>query len=188
MNDRAPDLIGPLMGWRAWDVARTREGWRLHSVHMGDSWPVEAPLAAECHRARWVAGSVVATHEGHEAPAPGCQCGVYGAVDAARARQYFVANWAEADGLPQRRLDDDYVPRAVGHVQLWGRVIECTQGYRASHAYPGKIWLPARRPDGVPFDVESVAFDLLDYGVSVELLDVGTRAELIDRLPYEQAA
>ncbi len=120
-------------------------------------------------------------------PGP-CQCGVYGAAGPERARQYFVASWAELEGLPPPPLADDYVPRAVGQVQLWGRVLECAQGYRAEHGYPSRIWIPARRPDGRAFDVESIALDLLDYGVAVELLDVATRAEISERLPSEQAA
>ncbi len=188
MDENAPDLIAPILGWRAWSIAPTAEGWRLHSVHMGDPWPAGEPLAAGCHRTRWLAAGAAPTHDIHDAPGPRCHCGVYAAVDAEHARPYFVASWAEDEAMPQRRLDDDYVPRAVGLVQLWGRVLECRQGYRASFAYPGRIWLPARRPDGIAFDVESVALDLLDYEVPVELLDVGTRAELDERLPRERAA
>jgi len=188
VSGRAPDLIAPLLGWRAWNIARTAEGWRLHSVHMGDPWPVDEPISAGCHRGRWLSDVAAQGQHGHRAPARSCQCGVYGAAGPERARQYFVASWAELEGLPPPPLADDYVPRAVGQVQLWGRVLECAQGYRAEHGYPGRIWIPARRPDGRAFDVESIALDLLDYGVSVELLDVATRAEISERLPGERAA
>jgi hypothetical protein len=144
---------------------------------MGDPWPVGAPLAASCHRDRVVTGGLRT-----------CQCGIYGAATPDQAMQYFVANWADISPLPPIPLDDDYVPRAVGRVRLWGRVLECSQGYRATHAYPAEIFLPERRPDGTPVDVASIAFDLLAYRVPVDLLDAQTRSEIHARLATLQAA
>lgn len=181
MGFAAPDLVAPLVGWRAWDVVETPEGWRLHSVHMHDEWPAGEPLAAVCRRDRFVAAA--ATHARHLSPVASCQCGVYAALSAERARQYFVASWAEVDGAPSPALPADYVPRAIGEVNLWGRVLECAQGYRATYAYPSRIFLPARRPDGGAYDVETPALGLLDYGVPVEVIDVGTRAEIAAALP-----
>jgi hypothetical protein len=187
MIDRAPDLFAPLLGWRAWQVAKTVDGWRLHSVHMGDPWPAREELVATCRRDRFMA-SGSRTHERHHAPASSCHCGVYGATQPETARQYFVASWAEDETVTPLPLADDYVPRAIGRVRLWGRVLACRQGYRASHAYPERIWLPSRRPDGSAFDYAAAAMGLLDYGVPVEILDVGTRAEIAAVLPRERAA
>jgi hypothetical protein len=182
--DRAPDLVAPLLGWRAWNVAHTSEGWRLYSTHMGDLWPTGAPLEARCYRERVVAGGL-SFHVRHEPPYRTCQCGVYGALSPEQASQYFVPSWADISPLPAPELDDEYVPRAAGRVQLWGRVLECSQGYRAMKAYPAQIFLPAHRPDGKPFNVAAVALDLLSYGVPVDLIDVRTRVEIRDRLGRE---
>ena len=187
MSGVAPDLFDPLVAWRAWEVGPTSDGWRLHSVHMGDPWPTWTPIEAVCRRNRFVAREAP-SHEQHVAPVGSCRCGVYGALQSDRARQYFVASWAEPDAAPIPCLPDGYVPRAIGRVSLWGRVLECEQGYRASHGYPAHIYLPARRPDGEAYDVESAALDLLAYGVPVEILDVATRAEIAAALPYALAA
>jgi hypothetical protein len=187
MHDRAPDLIAPLVGWRAWNVVSTEDGWRLQSTHMGDPWPVGEPLEAKCHRDRVIAGGLP-YHARHEPPHRSCQCGVYGASSPEEATQYFVPSWADLSPLPAPKLDESYVPRAVGRVSLWGRVLECSQGYRATKAYPAEIFLPRHRPDGRQFDAARIAFDLLDYGVPVDLIDVSTRAEIRHHLDGRAAA
>ncbi len=154
---------------------------------MGDEWPTGAPLEARCHRDRVVAGGLP-YHARHDPPHRPCQCGIYGALTPERAAQYFVPSWADISPLPPIALEDDYVPRAVGRVRLWGTVLECSQGYRATRAYPAQLFLPAHRPDGKAFAAASVAFDLLAYGVPVELLDVGSRREIGERLVAEAAA
>ena len=65
------------------------------------------------------------------------------------------------------------VHRVIGTVSLWGRVVECTRGWRGSRAYPKKIYVP---PTRAPFwlraeRVEEIALALTDYDVPVELLD-----------------
>lgn len=154
---------------------------------MGDVWPIGSPLEARCHRERVIAGGLP-FHARHQPPFRSCQCGVYGSLSPDQASAYFVPSWADISPLPPPKLDDDYIPRAVGRVQLWGTVLECSQGYRATKAYPAQIFLPAQRPDGKPFDVTAVVFDLLDYGVPVDLINVRTRVEICDWLDQEAAA
>jgi hypothetical protein len=70
----------------------------------------------------------------------------------------------------------------VGEVSLWGTVIECEHGYRASLAYPRRIYVPS---DGAHWDWEKVADDLSAYRVPVEPLPVGcadTTGELLRRV------
>ncbi|MDQ3876376.1 MAG: hypothetical protein M3322_12685 [Actinomycetota bacterium] len=122
------------------------------------------------------------THDRHAAPIKGCFCGIYGATELEQVRQYVVASHSGYAGVGH------YAHRVVGHVNLWGRVVECSQGYRASRAYPARLWLPTRRPDGKRFDVERVALGLLDYGVPTELLDAGTRYEIMNQLGYARRA
>jgi hypothetical protein len=179
MTTRAPDLIGPLVGWRAWHVRETEQGWRLSSIHYGEAWPAGEPLEAACYRSRYVSNANLNTHARHSAPARDCLCGVYGAKELDQARQYFIASYSSVEAVPP---SPDYVHRAIGQVSLWGRVVECSQGYRASVAYPARLWLPTRRPDGHAVDLEVVALDLLAYGVAVELLDAGTRFEIMREL------
>ncbi len=60
---------------------------------------------------------------------------------------------------------------------------ECDQGWRASHAYPLQLFLPAedaRRVRGPA--LEEVALALTDYGVPVEILECSGRRALLDVL------
>jgi hypothetical protein len=50
---------------------------------------------------------------------------------------------------------------------LWGEVVECERGFRASHAYPLRLYLPV---DCTAEDRDDVAHALGSYGVPVELL------------------
>jgi hypothetical protein len=100
----------------------------------------------------------------------------------AQARQYFVADHLTCERVPP---SPDYIHRVIGEVSLWGRVVECSQGYRASIAYPARLWVPTRRPDGQALDVEAVALDLLDYGVPVDLIDAGSRVEIMREIAQQ---
>lgn len=177
---RAPDVIGPLVGWRAWYIRDTAEGWRLFSIHYSEPWPAGRRFEAACHRGRYVSTAEESTHARHDAPGRQCLCGVYAAKDVEQAKQYLVPSYAGLEGgLPP---GPDYIPRAVGQVNVWGRVLDCPLGYRASSAYPARLWIPTRRPDGKRVDVEAVALDLLAYGVPVDLLDAGPQHEIVREL------
>jgi len=173
-----PDLFAPVVAWRTWEVAETKDGWRLLSVHMRDTWPVGEPLVAACHRDRFLAGA----SDPHACPTFDCHCGIHGVSHPEGARQYFVASWADVE-YGMIALTDDYVPRAVGRVNLWGRVMVHSDGFRASLAYPQHLFLPAKRPDGGEFGAECASMGLLDYGVPVEMIDAYTRDEMLAALP-----
>jgi hypothetical protein len=179
---RAPDLIEPLVGWRAWHVRDTEAGWRLYSIHYAELWTAGEAMDATCRRSRYAYRANENTHARHGAPARGCLCGVYAGKVLAQARQYFVADHLTCERVPP---SPDYIHRVIGEVSLWGRVVECSQGYRASIAYPARLWVPTRRPDGQALDVEAVALDLLDYGVPVDLIDAGSRVEIMREIAQQ---
>jgi hypothetical protein len=58
----------------------------------------------------------------------------------------------------------------IGTVFLWGRVIECTRGWRTSRAYRKAICVPATCVSH-RLKAEQVALALIDYGVPVQLLE-----------------
>jgi hypothetical protein len=103
----------------------------------------------------------------HVPPARGCRCGIYATRGPEEAATYLEGRtWADALS----------VHRVIGTVSLWGRVVECTRGWRASRAYPERIYVPATR---APYwlratRVDEVALALTDYGVPVELLDANS--------------
>ncbi|TML14476.1 MAG: hypothetical protein E6G33_10330 [Actinobacteria bacterium] len=158
----APDYIEPIVGWRTWLVVPEHEIFRLRSIVYDTLWSPHNELVASClhHAVRlpW------RKHPKHVPPARNCACGIYAAREPEEAAAYLDGrSWA--DGLS--------VHRVIGTVSLWGRVVECTRGWRGSRAYPKRIYVP---PTRAPFwlkaeRVEEIALDLTDYDVPVELLD-----------------
>ena len=89
---------------------------------------------------------------GHDAPAPGCACGIHAApsLDALRA-----------EGLCLKAAE----PLVVGRVALWGTVVHDDHGLRAEWAYPTRLSLVVPPPG--PADEASQAH-LAAYGVPVD--------------------
>jgi hypothetical protein len=155
----APDALEPIMAWRAWFVQRDEGArYRLDSVIHRCPWPTRGELVASCLTTR---GEIARRHY---APLDHCQCGIYGAATLDRLGNYL------GHGLGP-------VPRVqvVGIVRLWGRVLVHEHGWRASHAYPSRLWFPRSDVrDHAMANWEEIAFDLTDYGVPIEILDRGT--------------
>jgi hypothetical protein len=153
----APDYCEPFVGWRVWLVADDGDELRLRSVVFSVPWPAREPMTASCLRRR-VNVLPWRRQAPHEAPLARCDCGIYGST-LDRIRGYL-------DG----RFDGKRVHRVLGRVSLWGTVVECAWGWRASLAYPERIYVPAwTARSGLP--PEEVALSLTEYGVPIELLD-----------------
>jgi hypothetical protein len=151
----APDYAEPLEGWRVWRVVERNGRFRLGSVIKPTVWPAGRPLAAECLHSR---GWWPWRRQSHDAPEEKCACGIY-ATTLARIGDYA------RDLLPH-----DAVARVVGRVSLWGTVVECERGYRASRGYPLELWVPQDDGRGGLRQDELVEL-LADYGVPVAALD-----------------
>lgn len=134
---RAPDAAEPVVGWRVWRVSRVGEALRLRSVLRDTVWEPRAELVAACA-------------SGHEAPQEACSCGIHAAAEHAEAARYLVGRDDPAD-----------VARVIGEVALWGWVVVADDGWRASLAYPARLW--AAR--GAALD--DIAAELRAYGVPV---------------------
>jgi hypothetical protein len=158
----APDFIDPTVGWRTWLVMHERGGLRLRSIMYDALWLPRNELVARCLQ-RGVFFPSRRRCE-HVPPARGCRCGIYAASEPALAASYLEGrSWADALG----------VYRVIGTVSLWGRVVECTRGWRAARAYPKRIYVPAicGRYSRGPVRAEQVALALTAYAVPVELLE-----------------
>ena len=161
------------------------EGPRLSSVVYPTVWPPRCELVAVCQRRRqfhrWLTAEVP-----HAAPGEGCQCGIYAASDPTRLRPYLTGHAADA------RSSGRLLGRVAGRVLLWGKVVECEHGWRASHAYPERIYLhsgadwPLLGPDQLSADQLGGA--LVGYGVPVERVACGTPGELVEALGREAEA
>jgi hypothetical protein len=124
---------------------------------------VRSELVADCR-----------AHGDHAVPHARCLCGVYGAKRLDASVSYFDGRGA---GTPRE------VYRVVGEVALWGSVIEGEGGWRASRAYPRRLYVPSRSLAGSSAVTPGeVGLALIEYGVPVELLDAATKSGLCAEL------
>lgn len=108
----------PILAWRSWRLRIDPETGgvepRLESCVYGDPWPEREAFSAYCPE--------------HEKPDPTCGCGIYAVTTREAALDW--AGWTQS-ALPH--------PIVLGRVQLWGRVLPHSAGYRAELAYPYEL-------------------------------------------------
>jgi hypothetical protein len=132
--------LRPAVGWKIWRVQHGPERTRLRSVLYGDPWPARRPIEAACRRL---------LRAGHEAPCPGCECGIHAGRELSAWEHY---------------LSVDAETRVFGRVLLWGSTIEGSAGWRAARAAPVEIFVPT-----AVADADQVAAGLAAYGVPVHI-------------------
>jgi len=151
----APDYAEPFEAWRVWRVVGHGRELTLASIVKRTLWPPREALAAECLKPTRLL-DWVRRRQPHPAPAAACECGIYaGTLEC--VRRYLT------DTLPDARA------RVIGRVALWGTVVECDWGYRASYAYPVALWVPVP-VRGRRSSADDLAAGLERYGVPVRLL------------------
>ena len=156
MTERIPDYVEPLEGWRVWRVDRMDDGFRLRSLVQETSWPAREELVAECRKRRLLPR--LRRRARHEPPAETCACGIYATRVECVSAYLSQPSW---DGAP-------YV---FGRVLLWGTVIECERGWRATRAYPAQLFVPTPRRRGARgVSAQEIADALAAYRVPVVVL------------------
>jgi hypothetical protein len=150
---QAPDVIGPLFGFRTWTVAfRDGEPSLASVLHQTVHWPQTSELRAEHMGGGGLRNS-------HDAPLTGCQCGIYAWDTAERLRLRGGGAWlGHSDGtspsllISLKLLGRKSAPEGVasgveikvaGRVALWGKVFRHTFGYRAEFAKPLALVAPS---------------------------------------------
>ena len=124
MTERAPDLAGPILGWRVWRIAvdgelvsaYTPAGWPAGRR----SWPAATSTRASTRRRRSTASAA-------STPAT------------TRNAALFYAHRSGS--------------AVVGRTKLWGRVVEHEAGWRAERAYPEAVYVPREQFDEAADDV-----------------------------------
>jgi hypothetical protein len=154
----APDFLEPFVAWRVWRVVATSDGYRLGSVVKTALWTPGEPLAADCLREPTLAALFRRKPKTHAAPNEDCECGIY-AGRLSTIREYMAPPATEA------------VAHVLGQVMLWGTVIECERGYRASHAYPAHLYVPVGGVAASGHHYRALASALEVYGIPVDALD-----------------
>jgi hypothetical protein len=170
----APDFIAPVVGWRTWLVVERDEGLRLQSVLFDTLWSPRRELDARCRcRPQRQLLRPWRRLPGHDAPHLECGCGIYAAEQLESAAAYLD----DYDRLHWRIRH-----RVIGRVALWGKVVACTRGWRASRAYPTRLFVPTGRVSRKTVDADAIALSLAEYGVPVEILEGDTRDRVVDAL------
>lgn len=136
-----PDLLEPIIAYRAWGV--DREGYLQPTIYSPSPifgkesliWRPKTPRPSRCWHNDMMADYRGTQFENyfdiayHSIPGEHCKCGYYA---------------AKLFGNIMRPNCFDHV--AVGKVALWGKVIKYSKGYRAEYAYP------------VEFKIEKLAY------------------------------
>jgi hypothetical protein len=172
--DAAPDFAEAIEAWRVWSVVEVPQGYRLGSVIKPTLWSPDEPLVAKCLRGwpslRWFRRRHA---KEHTAPEDRCECGIYGA--GLRSIGPYLRD------PPANRA----VARVLGQVSLWGTVVECERGFRASCAYPLRLFVPTDAALQRDRAQEELAAGIEVYGVPVELLRVrcSDAPDVLERRP-----
>jgi hypothetical protein len=153
----APDYCEPIVGWRTWHAVERRGETYLTSWFHQARWTPLEPLVSVCEAPRF---PWFRRRPRHTAPTVDCTCGIY-ATTLEKAARYVLQG-------PSRPFWPMEVSSPVlGEVALWGDVVECTQGWRASVAYPRRLFVIAddRRPKAA-----RLMHGLERYGVPVDVI------------------
>jgi hypothetical protein len=131
------------LGWRAWKVEESPDGLYLASVIYDGVWLPGRAATAVCRRQE---DPLTEPVEAHDVPGTNCRCGIHAARDPVDAISYL-----------RGRDEPGTVGRVLGEVALSGQVVETEAGWRASAAYPVRLYV----------DDPAIADALAIYGVSV---------------------
>jgi len=127
---QVPDVIGEIVGYRAWKVQWLGRVPALFSVVHGDPetglWPPTRWMQAVCGRGHG--------HEPPDIPVEGCGCGLYAAKD---MRQLIEMNYG------RHHVGGDET--VIGEVGFAGKVIEGSQGWRAAKGRIVRLWVPLHK-------------------------------------------
>lgn len=161
--DRAGSAEGTyIVGFRLWRPMRNADGrLRLRSTFVKVPWEPGANKAV--HRPGGTSTRAMFREDKygpHDAPAPGCSCGLYAMHTPELAEPRTI-------GLLAKDLEDDFV---LGAVLAWGEIEVHASGFRAEYAMP----LMLARPPGP--GVETVEKLALYYSIPIV-----ERDELLER-------
>ena len=131
-------------GWRVWTVVETDAGLRLGSPLYTEVWEPGVPALATCRRDEDPFARPVGAHALCSLL---CGCGFHAVRDPVDAFSYL-----------RGRDERGTIGRILGEATLWGRVVAGDAGWRATHAYPARLYTAEA----------ALARRLGDYGVTVE--------------------
>src|SRR4051794_2372510 len=169
----APDFVAPVIGWRVWSLVQRDGSTTLRSLYTNVVWEAGEPLEATCCRSRRQVLRPWRTYVPcHPAPRFSCTCGVYAAFEPEPIVPLLI---------PPATPPQGEVGRVLGRVALWGDVVECARGWRASLAYPLQLylWPPAIGARQRTSSAGELGEELSSYGVPIEWVNASARSQLL---------
>jgi hypothetical protein len=135
-------IIMPIVGYRVWEV----DGANLLYSHLfNNHWPVRKKMVATCQfglGACWpptTESGIVQGFFGLHSGESYHRCGIYAFKTEAQLNDYLRDVEEKSRGfLPDMYAGPEDI--VLGTVYLWGKVTECSNGYRAEFAYPKELY------------------------------------------------
>lgn len=147
-----------LHGWRMWDLSPDPP-WRLRSLHnlrtKDKGWPPMEPMIGTCN------GADPSEILDHKCPSWEHRCGVHAVKDIPQLKRW---------GNPTVGPISTYV-RVIGDIEMWGRVLEYAEGFRAEWAYPSKLYLPSTLPSAFNLTSDTLAEKLWETYLTEVVVD-----------------
>lgn len=148
-----------LFGWRIWYV-NPFPPYRLRSISSGadtdkDGWPGMTAMRGTC------SNKPASEITDHKCPSWEHRCGVHAVKDADK-----VSKW----GAVRVHHSSEKVT-VIGEIEMWGRVLEYEEGFRAEWAYPLKLYVPSRLPDVFELSSEQLAEKLWETYLTEVVVD-----------------
>ena len=154
----------PIVGWRQWNFMYPHF---LANLGNDTIYVPREKIEARCEQYSTI-GTLVhgKDHSEQQAPHLTCTCGIYAYKEKPRLlREIGKTN----SGLA--RLGPSGLRLVYGEINLWGKVIEHEDGYRAQFGYPRRLWCtPAIEP--------LAGWIGYVYGVPCEVMPSGDREEI----------
>ena len=130
----------PIVGWRQWNFMYPHF---LANLGNDTIYVPREKIEAHCEQYSTI-GTLVHRKDHSEQPAPHltCMCGIYAYKEKPRLLREIRNIYSGLRLVANNR----YVP-IYGEINLWGKVIEHEDGYRAQFGYPKRLWCtPAIEP------------------------------------------
>ena len=128
----------PIVGWRQWNFMYPHF---LANLGNDTIYVPREKIEAHCEQYSTVGTSVLPKdHSEQQAPHLNCMCGIYAYKEKPRLLREIRNKMTIPAIYSGRRL-------VYGEINLWGKVIEHEDGYRAQFGYPKRLWCtPAIEP------------------------------------------
>jgi hypothetical protein len=132
--EQAETIVMPIIGHRVWVVDSTND---LHSHFWNVRWPVRKMMTSTC-RIGFGACQLTAA-DGNRRNEVQHHCGIY-AFKTEDLLHAYLRDMDETSHCFPANMYTDSHDLVLGTVYLWGKVVECRDGYRAECAYPQGIY------------------------------------------------